>query len=148
MRVLIYLGMFVVMMMAFEVKAWDTFEEANVDVSPWLYDQESTITDWSDFSHIGNARNKVIIIKEKRLVSGKSTVAITQKLSNTSNTPYCVLTTLTHKVNAINTFLRNGKTIVGPSESKLIGGYRVDRSGKNWKVQWKFIATKNLSRCN
>jgi hypothetical protein len=140
--------MFVVMMMAFEVKAWDSFEEANVDIAPWLYETNSTIVDWEDFSHMGQARNKTILIQEKKLFSGKTAVAITQKLINKSDTPYCVIARLDNKVNAINTFLRNGKTILNPSEEKLIGGYRVHTIGKNWKVQWKFIATKNLARCN
>lgn len=148
MRALIYLGMFVVMMMAFEVNAWDSFEEANVDVAPWIYQENSTIVDWQDFTHLGQGRNQVLKIQEKKLISGKTVVAITQKVINISNTPYCLLASLDDSKNALNTFKRSGKTIVRPSEEVLIGGYRINKLGKNWNVQWKLRATKNLSRCN
>ena len=148
MRPLIYLGMFVVMMMAFEVNAWDSFEESNVDVSPWIYEENSRIVDWQDFTHLGQARNKTLKIQEKKLYSGKTIVAITQKVINTSNTPYCLIATLKDSRNALNTFKRLGKTIVMPSEEILIGGYRVNKLGKNWKVLWNLRGTKNLSRCN
>ena len=148
MRALIYLSMFVVMMMAFEVNAWDTFEEANVDVSPWIYDESSQVIDWQDFTTIGTGRSIALKIQEKKLMSSKTVVAITQKVTNLSNTPYCLLSSLNETVNALNTFKNAGKTLVLPGEEMLIGGYRVNQIGKSWKVNWKMVATKNLSRCN
>jgi hypothetical protein len=148
MRAIIYLGMLVVMMMAFEVKAWDSFEESNVNVGPWLYQEDSKIVDWKDFTNLGQARNVSLKIQEKKLYSGKAIVAIAQKVINVSNSPYCLIASLKNQSNAINTFKRLGKTIVMPSEEILIGGYRVNKIGKNWNVQWSLVGTKNLSRCN
>ncbi|WP_127716124.1 hypothetical protein [Halobacteriovorax sp. HLS] len=147
MRALIYLSMFVVMMMAFEVNAWDSFEEANVDVSPWIYNEESQITDWQDFTNISAGRVVALKIQEKKLQSSNTVVAVTQKVTNVSETPYCLLSSLNDQQNAINTFKNGGKTLVLPGEEKLIGGYRVNKLGKSWKVNWKMIATKNLARC-
>lgn len=148
MRVLIYLSMFVVMMMAFEVNAWDSFEQADVDISPWIYNDDSTITEWEDFTNISAGRVVALNIQEKKLLSGKTVVAITQKVTNLSETPYCLLSSLRDQHNAINTFKNHGKMLVLPGEDKLVGGYRVNKLGKSWKVNWSMIATKNLARCN
>lgn len=148
MKAIIYLGMVIVMMMAFEVKAFDEFEESGVDVSSWLYQDTTTISEWEDFTTLANSRGQSLVIKEKTLKSKKTIVAVSQKLINNTQTPYCLIAALRDTRNAINTFLRSGRTIVLPGEERLLGGYRIHTMGRNWKVQWNFRATKNLNRCN
>jgi len=148
MRAIIYLGMVIVMMMAFEVKAFDQFEESGVDVTPWIYDNNATISEWQDFTTLANSRGQSLVIKEKTLKVKNTVVAVTQKVINNTNTPYCLIASLRNSSNAINTFLRNGMSLILPGEEALIGGYRINTMGRNWRITWNFRATKNLARCN
>ncbi|PIK15675.1 hypothetical protein [Halobacteriovorax sp. JY17] len=148
MRLLIYLGTLAIMLMAFEVKAsWQEFEQAQIDISPWLYEEATEFSDWEEYITLGNGRSQSIKVDEKSLSSNGTVVAITQRITNISNTPYCVIAKLKQSTNTINTYLRGGRTIVSPEETILIGGYRVHTLGKNWKVNWSFQATKKLENC-
>ncbi|ATH07883.1 hypothetical protein BIY24_07950 [Halobacteriovorax marinus] len=148
MRILIYLGTIAIMLMAFEVKAsWQEFEQAEIDVSPWLYEEDTDFGPWQEYITMGTARSQSIKVEEKSLTYKNTIVAVTQRITNISTTPYCLIASLKHSTNTINTYLRGGKTIVSPGETILIGGYRVKTLGRNWKVNWSFQATKRLERC-
>ncbi|OUR95498.1 hypothetical protein A9Q84_16835 [Halobacteriovorax marinus] len=134
--------------MSFEAQAWDEFEASGVDVSTWLYDNSSEISEWSEFTKLQHSRGGALIIKEKTLKSHKTIVAVTQKVVNTTNIPYCLFADLKDKKNAINTFVNGGETLIMPGEEKFIGGYRIKKLGRNWKVRWSFKGRTNLSRCN
>ncbi|OUR94152.1 hypothetical protein A9Q84_17740 [Halobacteriovorax marinus] len=148
MKAIIYLGMVVAMMMAFEVRAWDDFERSGVDVSSWYNESDATPSEWQVFTSLGHGRSKSLIITEKTLKVGKTIVAVTQKIQNKTNTPYCLIAKISEEVNAINTLKRHGLTIILPGEEKFIGGYRINTMGRNWKVHWKFKGTKNLNLCD
>lgn len=148
MRLLIYLGTVAIMLMAFEVKAsWNEFEQAQVDISPWLYEDKAEFSDWNDYISLGTTRTQTILVEEKTLSHNNTVVAVTQRITNLSTTPYCVIASLKSARNTINTYLRDGRTIVTPGETALIGGYRINKLGKNWKVSWRFQATKRLELC-
>ena len=148
MRILIYLGTLAIMLMAFEVKAsWQEFEQAQVDISPWLYEDKAEFSDWNDYITLGSGRTQTILIEEKTLSHRDTIVAVTQRITNVSTTPYCVIASLKSATNTINTYLRYGRTIVSPGETAIIGGYRIDVLGRNWKVNWRFQATKRLELC-
>ena len=148
MRILIYLGTLAIMLMAFEVKAsWQEFEQAQVDISPWLYEDKAEFSDWNEYITLGSGRTQTILIQEKTLTHRDTIVAVTQRITNVSTTPYCVIAALKRSTNTINTYLRYGRTMVTPGETSLIGGYRIDTLGRNWKVNWRFQATKRLELC-
>lgn len=148
MRILIYLGTLAIMLMAFEVKAsWQEFEQAQIDISPWLYEEKTEFSDWGEYITLGTARSQIIKVEEKSLRSSNTVVAVTQRITNLSTTPYCLIAKLKHSTNTVNTYLRGGRTIVSPDETAIIGGYRVDVLGRTWKVNWSFQATKRLENC-
>ncbi len=148
MRILIYLGTLAIMLMAFEVKAsWQEFEQAQIDVSPWLYEDKAEFSEWADYISLGTARTQTILVQEKSLTHNDKVVAVTQRITNMSSTPYCLIAKLKNSTNTINTYLRGGRTIVSPNETAIIGGYRAKVIGKTWKVIWTFQATKRLELC-